>query len=299
MQSTTKTYNQSFLATVSLFFKHMAALTKMRLSLLVVFSADIAYLFALDTFSWQKLILISIAGYLITGASNAINQIYEKESDKLMDRTKSRPLPSNQMSVITATIIAGVFGVGGISLLAIYFNIFSGLLGALALISYAFIYTPFKKISPIAVFIGAIPGAMPLLIGWTAATNSIGLGGVLLFTIQFFWQIPHFWAIAWVLDDDYKKAGFSLLPSAEGRTRGAALQNIPYLVGLIIVSCLPYYLGLTGAISCIVLVLIGMFYLWKGVQLATDLSLKSAKQLMFASFIYLPIAFIALLIDKI
>lgn len=298
MQST-KSYNQSYLASVSLFFRHIAALTKMRLSLLVVFSADMAYLFAVDHYSWQNLVLISFAGYLITGASNAINQIFEKDSDKLMERTKNRPLPSNEMSVITATIIAGICGVSGILILSIYFNIFSGLLGALALISYAFIYTPFKKISPIAVFIGAIPGAMPLLIGWTAATNSIGLGGILLFTIQFFWQIPHFWAIAWVLDDDYKKAGFSLLPSSEGRTRGAALQNIPYLVGLIIVSCLPYYLGLTGAISCIVLVLIGMFYLWRGVQLATDLSLKSAKQLMFASFIYLPIAFIALLMDKI
>ena len=250
---------------LSLKLKDIMELTKFRLSFLVVFSAVMAYLlanpFAAD---WLKITLLSLGGFLVTASSNTINQLIEKDTDKLMDRTKNRPLPAGRMKPIEAYLIAGFTGVIGIFILGVVFNPVSGLLGALALISYAFIYTPFKKISPVAVFIGAIPGSMPLLIGWTAATGTIGLGGILLFTIQFFWQIPHFWSIAWLLNEDYQKAGYHLLPSSNGKNRTTALQNIPYLVCLIAVSTLPYAFGFTGIISLAISLIAGLFFLIKG-----------------------------------
>ena len=285
---------------LSLKLKDIMELTKFRLSFLVVFSAVMAYLlanpFAAD---WLKITLLSLGGFLVTASSNTINQLIEKDTDKLMDRTKNRPLPAGRMKPIEAYLIAGFTGVIGIFILGVVFNPVSGLLGALALISYAFIYTPFKKISPVAVFIGAIPGSMPLLIGWTAATGTIGLGGILLFTIQFFWQIPHFWSIAWLLNEDYQKAGYHLLPSSDGKNRTTALQNIPYLVCLIAVSTLPYAFGFTGIISLAFSLIAGLFFLIKGIQLATDISDKSARSLMFASFMYIPVVFIAFVLDKI
>ena len=285
---------------LSLKLKDIMELTKFRLSFLVVFSAVMAYLlanpFAAD---WLKITLLSLGGFLVTASSNTINQLIEKDTDKLMDRTKNRPLLAGRMKPIEAYLIAGFTGVIGIFILGVVFNPVSGLLGALALISYAFIYTPFKKISPVAVFIGAIPGSMPLLIGWTAATGTIGLGGILLFTIQFFWQIPHFWSIAWLLNEDYQKAGYHLLPSSDGKNRTTALQNIPYLVCLIAVSTLPYAFGFTGIISLAISLIAGLFFLIKGIQLATDISDKSARSLMFASFMYIPVVFIAFVLDKI
>ena len=285
---------------LSLKLKDIMELTKFRLSFLVVFSAVMAYLlanpFAAD---WLKITLLSLGGFLVTASSNTINQLIEKDTDKLMDRTKNRPLPAGRMKPIEAYLIAGFTGVIGIFILGVVFNPVSGLLGALALISYAFIYTPFKKISPVAVFIGAIPGSMPLLIGWTAATGTIGLGGILLFTIQFFWQIPHFWSIAWLLNEDYQKAGYHLLPSSDGKNRTTALQNIPYLVCLIAVSTLPYAFGFTGIISLAISLIAGLFFLIKGIQLATDISDKSARSLMFASFMYITVVFIAFVLDKI
>ncbi len=291
----------SFGKVVSLKLKDIMELTKFRLSFLVVFSAVMAYALALQTLSidWLNIFFLSVGGFLVTAASNTINQIIEKDTDKLMDRTKNRPLPAGRMKQVEAYLIGGICGVSGIAILGVIFNPVSGLLGALALISYAFIYTPFKKISPAAVFIGAIPGSMPLLIGWTAATGSIGLGGIVLFAIQFFWQIPHFWSIAWLLNDDYAKGGYQLLPSTEGKTRTTALQNIPYLICLIAVGLLPYALGLTGTISLAVSLIAGLFFLVNGIQLATDLSDKSARKLMFASFIYIPVVFIAFVLDKI
>ncbi|MFN8260215.1 MAG: heme o synthase [Chitinophagales bacterium] len=290
----------SFFKLLSLKAKDIMELTKFRLSFLVVFSAVMAYLLACtDKIEWLNIALLSLGGFLVTASSNTINQLIEKDTDRMMDRTKFRPLPSGRMKPIEAYLIAGCTGVLGIFILGALFNPISGLLGALALISYAFIYTPFKKISPVAVFIGAIPGSMPLLIGWTAATGSIGLGGVILFSIQFFWQIPHFWSIAWLLNDDYKKAGYYLLPSADGKNRTTALQNIPYLLCLIAVSVLPYVFGFSGLISLVVSVIAGLFFLIKGIQLATDISDSSAKKLMFASFLYIPVVFIALVLDKI
>ncbi|MDB5227690.1 MAG: Protoheme farnesyltransferase [Bacteroidota bacterium] len=290
----------SFGKLVSLKVKDITELTKFRLSFLVVFSAVMAYLLALHATSVDalKIIFLSLGGFLVTASSNTINQIIEKDSDKLMDRTKNRPLPAGRMRSVEAYLIAGITGVAGIFILGVMFNPISGLLGALALISYAFIYTPFKKISPGAVFIGAIPGSIPLLIGWTAATGSIGIGGVVLFAVQFFWQIPHFWSIAWLLNDDYLKGGYKLLPG-DGKTRTTALQTIPYLLCLIAVSVLPYAFGMCGKISLAVSLITGLFFLIKGIQLATDLSDKSARKMMFASFIYIPVVFISFVIDKI
>ena len=290
----------SFFKILSLKLKDILELTKLRLSLLVVFSAIMAYLLAIETaVVWSNVFFLFLGGFLVTASSNTVNQIIEKDLDKLMTRTQNRPLPAGRMRLVEAYMIAGITGVSGILILAFYFNTLSGLLGALALISYAFIYTPFKRISPVSVFIGAIPGSIPLLIGYTAASGTIGTIGIVLFTIQFFWQIPHFWSIAWLLDEDYKKAGYFLLPSNEGKTRNTALQNIPYLIGLLAVSTLPYILNISGIASLIVSLIAGIYFLSAGIQLATDLTDKSARKLMFASFIYLPIVFLALVIDKI
>ncbi len=288
----------SVMTSICLKIRDIMELTKFRLSFLVVFSAVMAYLMAAESYSRISVLLLSLGGFLVTASSNTINQIIEKDLDKLMSRTQNRPLPAGRMKLVEAYIIAGLCGVSGIFILGFYFNALSGLLGALALLSYAFIYTPFKRISPMAVFIGAIPGSLPLLIGYTAATGTIGLEGLLLFAIQFFWQIPHFWAIAWLLDEDYKKAGYFLLPSSDGKTRKTALQNIPFLLGLILMSVLPYYFKLSGLTSLIIVLIMGFYFLTAGIQLATDLNDKSAKKLMFASFIYLPVVFIALVLDK-
>lgn len=295
---TKATYQSTLSLSIKKWIAIFSAITKLRLSLLVVFSAVMAYWFANVNLNAKAFILLSIAGFLVTASSIIINQIFEKDTDKLMDRTKNRPLPTQQISVVFASVLAGIFGVIGISILGFYFNPISGLLGALSLISYGFIYTPFKKISPIAVFIGAVPGSLPLLIGWTAATGSIGLGGVILFFIQFFWQIPHFWAIAWLAHEDYNKAGFHLLPNNE-KSRNSALANIPYLMFLILVSTLPYFLGMTGLVSLFISILAGIYFLIQGIQLSIDLNNKSALKLMFASFFYLPIVLIALNLDKI
>lgn len=273
-------------------------MTKLRLSLLVVFSAVMSYWFAGVNHSVEKFIILGFSGFCVTASSIIINQILERESDKLMKRTQNRPLPTNQVSVVTASIISGIMGVAGIAILGFYFNPISGLLGALSLISYSFIYTPFKKIAPSAVFVGAVPGSIPLLIGWTAATGSIGMGGIILFLIQFFWQIPHFWAIAWLSNDDYNKAGMQLLPNNE-KSRSTALLNIPYLIFLIIVSTVPYFLGMTGVVSLIISIMAGFYFLMQAIQLSIDCSDKSALKLMFASFFYLPIVLIALNLDKI
>ena len=293
--------NLSLAKIVSLKLKDIGELTKIRLSLLVVFSAVMSYLLALPkgTIDWVNVLFLALGGFLITASSNTINQIIEKDTDKLMDRTKNRPLPANRMKPIEAYLIAGCAGVTGIFILGVYFNMMSGFLGAISLISYAFIYTPFKKISPIAVFIGAIPGSMPLLIGWTCVTGTITIGGIVLFAIQFFWQIPHFWSIAWLLNDDYQKAGYHLLPSNQGKNRTTALQNIPYLVCLIAVSIIPYFLGIVGINALVIALIAGFAFLVYGIQLATDLTDKSARKLMFASFFYIPLVFIGFVLDKI
>jgi len=274
-------------------------LAKVRLSFLVVFSSVMAYLFEGVSYSWVDLFLLATGGFLVTASANTINQILEKDTDKLMARTQNRPLPSGELQVLEATVFAGVLGVGGIALLGMFFNPLSGLLASLSLLIYAFIYTPFKKISPASVFIGAFPGALPLLIGSTAAAGHITIAGFSMFIIQFLWQMPHFWAIAWLLNDDYAKGGFTLLPAGSGKSRDAAFQILPYNVLLLIASALPFFIGVSGYISLIVAFICGFAFLYTAIQLCIDLSDKSAKRLMFASFFYIPVVQIALVLDKI
>jgi heme o synthase len=276
-----------------------AQMGKLRLSSLVVFSAVMAFLFEGSSFTWLSLLWLSIGGLLVTVSANTINQIIEKETDKLMERTAQRPLPLGNLSMTEATLFAGLCGITGVAVLAYFFNPLSGLLGALSLLMYAFIYTPFKKLSPASVFIGAVPGAMPLLIGSTAAAGQVTSAGILMFSVQFLWQMPHFWAIAWLLNNDYAKAGFSLLPSGKGKSRDAALQNIPYLIALLLLSVLAYVLGFVGIYALVVSMICGVYFLYCGVQLCIDISDKSAKRLMFASFFYIPVVQIAFVLDRI
>lgn len=272
-------------------------LVKFRLSFIVVFSAGIGYVFAGGDMHYFGLFLL--AGFLITAASNALNQIIEVETDKLMGRTANRPLPAGRMQSTEAIISAGAMGISGIVLMWLLFNPISALLGALSLLSYAFIYTPVKRISPLAVFVGAFPGAVPPLIGWAAATGSLGEMAIILFVIQFMWQFPHFWAIAWVAFDDYKRAGFQLLPSVSGQSKASAFHVLMYTIFLIPISLIPFLSGFTGSVSAIIIALTGLGFLFQAIQLYKQCDVKSAKKLMFGSFLYLPIVLIALFFDRI
>lgn len=277
-------------------------LFKLRLSMLVVFSADIAYLLGTSGYiNWEELIALSFGGGMITFASNALNQVLEKDYDKIMKRTSDRPLPAARMSLSEAVLAAGLMAVLGGLVLFLYFNPLTYVLGMLSLISYAFIYTPMKRVSPVSVWIGAVPGALPLLIGWVAATGEIGIGGLFLFSVQFFWQFPHFWAIAWVAHEDYTKAGYYLLPTKEkdGRNKQTALQIVAYALILIPLSIVPYLLGLTGYWGSIVMFLTGIVYTWSAIRLYKECSHKAALRVMFTSFLYVPIVYLTLFADKI
>lgn len=297
--SKANTYNLTWQLAAKAKLRDYAQLTKVRLSSLVVFSAVMAYIFVFDgNIQWLNVVLLGAAGWMITAASNTINQVIEKKEDRLMERTKDRPLATRRMSTYEAVLLAGLLGTAGIAILGFHFNALSGLLGALALISYAFIYTPFKKISAAAVFVGAVPGAMPLLIGCTAATGELSLLAFTLFGIQFIWQMPHFWSIAWLMNKDYAQAGYHLLPANGEKDRATAWHNIPYLVLLILAGATPFILGITGIVSLIIIALAGAYFLKCGIQLVIDLTDQSAKKLMFASFIYIPVTLIALVADK-
>lgn len=276
-----------------------ALLGKLRLSLLVVFSAVITYSLGVDHPSFQNLSVLALGGCLITFAANALNQVLEKDYDKLMARTAQRPLPAGRMEVAEAVLAAGLMSVLGLFLLA-SFNPLTAVLGAVSLVSYAFIYTPMKRVSPAAVWIGAVPGALPMAIGWTAATGKLGSEALALFSIQFIWQFPHFWAVAWVAYEDYAKAGFYLLPSRQldGRNKSTALQAVAYAALLIPVSFLPWMLGITGIVSAVVLTILACLFTFAAVQLYAQCTRKAALRLMFSSLIYLSVALIVLLLDK-
>jgi protoheme IX farnesyltransferase len=271
-------------------------LVKFRLSFIVVFSAGIGYLFADGAQSGFLFFLLG--GFLITAASNALNQVLEIDTDKLMARTADRPLAALRMPPAEATLAAGIFALTGIGILWYFFNPVSALIGALSLISYAFVYTPVKKISPVAVLIGAFPGAAPPVIGVAAATGNITETALILFAIQFIWQFPHFWSIAWVAYDDYAKAGFYLLPSTSGKTRASASRIVMYTLLLIPVGLLPFALQMSGLISSIVTGAAGILFLWQAYRLYRTCDEKDARMMMFGSFLYLPVVFISLLIDK-
>ncbi len=280
-------------------------LLKPNLSGMVVFSSVIGYLmapnisFAWNDFGlWQRVITLFIGGMMVTGGANTINQILERDSDRLMKRTRLRPLPDGRMGETEAWIFAALTGVVGAVVLGYYFNPLAGMLSFLSLLLYAFAYTPMKKIHPIAVLIGAIPGALPPLIGWVAATGSMDIGGIVLFTLQFFWQFPHFWAIAWVAFDDYNNAGIRMLPTRERETRFTAVQCMLYSLVLIPMAMVPQRLGMVGTTGMWVCMAAGILYFVASVAFYFKNDYKSARRVMFASFIYLPSILLALVIDK-
>ncbi len=278
--------------------KDYAIFFKMRLTSLVAFSSTFGYLIAAENFVWADFIVLTIGGLLITGAANGFNQIIERDLDKVMDRTKKRPLVTGRMSINEAYLVAGISSTTGILLLWFVINPLAALLGALGLFLYVAVYTPMKQISPWAVFAGAFPGAIPPMLGYVAYTGSFGLEAGLLFAVQFVWQFPHFWAIAWRSHEDYNKAGFWLLPSRGGKDLTSAFMILLYSLFLVLVSTLPVIFGLVGTIGMIGFLLSGWIIVKPSIKLFKERTDKMATKVMFASFIYIPIVLIAWYIDK-
>ena len=271
--------------------------TKFRLASLVIVSALSGYLFVGGNDGLEIFYLL-VGGLLVTAASNGSNQIWERELDKLMNRTSKRPLPLGHMSVREAYVIVIFSLVVGTAMLYML-NLYSALLGLFAFVSYVFIYTPMKRKSSWAVFVGAFPGAIPPMLGAIAHTNEFGLIPGVLFFVQFTWQFPHFWAIAWVAYDDYKAGGFSLLPSKKGKSKESAFQIVVYSLALIPFSLLPWILGWTGTVSMVVATVLGAAFFFYAYRLFLTCDVKDAKKLMFASFFYLPIIQFLYVFDKI
>lgn len=275
-------------------------LIKFTLSFTVVFSCVICYLLApkVIAYNWVMIIILFVAGMLVTGSANAINQSVEKDTDAMMKRTAKRPVASGRMSQAEAYIFAFISGVLGVALMWYFFNLSAALLSAFSLFLYAFIYTPLKKINSIAVLVGAFPGALPCLIGWVAGNDDFAIGGWILFGIQFLWQFPHFWAIAWVAHQDYSKAGFKLLPADKGPTKFTAVQAIMYSALMIPVGILPKVFGMTGNISLWIVLAANLFMVIQSIRLYNEMDVNAARRVMFSSYIYLPIVLLALLADK-
>ena len=286
---------QKILMNIRLFFE----LIKFRLSFLVTFSAVFGFLLSSNYINYFSLFILIISGFFITGSSIINNQIIEKDSDKLMNRTKNRPLPTNKISSRNALFISLALCITGLILMVLFLNKLTALLSFFSLIIYTFLYTPLKKVGPIAVFVGAIPGALPPLIGWAASTNDISLEALIIFSIQFIWQFPHFWAIAWVSDDDYKRAGFKLLPNNGKKNFSTAVNIMTYTMFLIPLGLLPTIFGITGLISGVVAVVCAILFLIQTLRLIKDYSKTSALRIMFGSFIYLPVVQLAYIFDKI
>ena len=280
--------------------KIFISLTKARLALSVVFSSIAGYFLAVDTVDFNELILLVLGGYSIVGASNSFNQIIEKDKDVLMDRTKNRPLPAKQITTQNAFWISVFLTL--IGLLCLYFiNYKTAFFAAISVFLYTCVYTPLKPITPLSVFVGAIPGAIPFMLGWVAATGSFGIEPGTLFMIQFFWQFPHFWALGWMLDDDYKKAGFIMLPTGN-RDKSTALQIILYIIWMMIISIFPFT-GLTGDLtlsfgSTIAILMLGIIMLVLAINLYNKMDISSARKLFYSSVLYLTLIQIIYLIDK-
>ena len=289
--------------------KDYLLLIKPSLSIMVVFSSVMS--FALTKGSadyvnfWKMILLLFAGGMLVTGSANAINQVVEKDTDAKMKRTAKRPVAAGRMSVQEGWTFAIITGVAGVFILGYFFNTLTAGLAALSLFLYAFIYTPLKKVNSIAVLMGAIPGAMPCLIGWAAGDNNLSTGGWILFAFQFFWQFPHFWAIAWVAHKDYSAVGFKLLPADEGPTKFTALQTIMYSLLLIPVTLAPYFTGMcsyddvAGKISLGLIALANLFMIGRCVTLYRKMDVSSARKVMFGSYMYLPVVMLALLLSKV
>ena len=275
-------------------------ITKMRLSLSVVFSSIAGYLLGADVVSVYHILLLSLGGYFMVGASNAFNQIIERDLDALMDRTKFRPIPAGRMSVNSAFLLASLFTIFGIIILYII-NPQTAMFGAISIFLYTSAYTPLKTKTPLAVFVGAIPGAIPFMLGWVAATNDFGIEPGTLFMLQFVWQFPHVWAIGWFLHDDYQKAGFNMLPTGK-QDKATATQTIMYTVWTIIVSIAPVF-GFTGRLQltilgAVIVGVIGLVMLYYAIQLFKKRTVLSARQLMLASVIYITLVQVVYVADK-
>ena len=274
-------------------------LLKFRLSFLVAFSCGFGYVLASMEVNWVTLAMLFLGGFLLSGSSVIINQIIEKDLDRLMVRTMNRPLPTYRVSVNEASTVAICCLLAGVAILMLYTNVLTTILSVVSMILYGFVYTPLKRVGPVAVFVGAIPGALPPLLGWVAATGSISHEALIIFGIQFIWQFPHFWAIAWVSDDDYKRAGFKLLPSGGEKDLNTAVQIMIYTMFLIPLGLLPATFGITGLNSAIVVTVCGVLFFAQTFSLMKSGDRKSALKIMFGSFLYLPIVQIAYLLDKV
>ena len=279
-------------------WSNFTKLIKLRLTLLVVFSASICYLIGCKVngvIMWGNWSLLILGGFLVTSAANCFNEIIEKDLDKLMKRTKDRPIPAGNMTTGQALVMGLGMGISGTYVLGTL-NVLTGLLSVFSILLYAFAYTPLKRKSPIAVFVGAIPGALPPLIGYVAAYGKIDVIALILFGIQFVWQFPHFWAIAWVLDDDYKLAGFRLLPTGE-RDRASAIITFIFTLILLPVSLLPTLYGFGGYFVGGVSLLCSLVFLYQAFNLMRTLQVEAARKLMFGSFLYLPVVQLMFLFD--
>ena len=282
-------------------------LIKPSLSIMVVFSSVISYLLTpkVVEYDLKMIVLLFAGGLLVTGSANAINQVMEKNTDAVMMRTKNRPVAAGRMSQQEGWAFAIIAGAIGIYILGFFFNWLSAGLALFSLFLYGFIYTPLKKINSMAVFAGAFPGALPCLIGWAAGDDKLSAGGWVLFAMQFLWQFPHFWAIAWIAHKDYTVAGFKLLPAEGGPTKFTAAQGLIYSLLFLPASLMPYFMqmcrydDLRGIISLTIIILANIFLIRRSVQLYRKMDMKSARRVMFGSYIYLPVVLLALLMSKV
>lgn len=274
-------------------------LLKFRLSFLVAFSCAFGFVLATPVVDYGKLLMVFLGGFLLSGASITINQIIEKDLDRLMTRTMNRPLPTGRLSIAEAFGFSMVCFIASMVLLIMFTNPLTVILSLVSMILYSFVYTPLKRVGSIAVFVGAIPGALPPLLGWVAATGAISHEALIIFGIQFIWQFPHFWAIAWVADEDYKKAGFKLLPYGGKKDLNTAIQIMIYTLFLLPLGLLPAKFGITGINSAIIATVCGVLFLAQTFSLLKTGSRQSALRIMFGSFLYLPIVQIAYLWDKV
>ncbi|MEO8820673.1 MAG: protoheme IX farnesyltransferase [Ginsengibacter sp.] len=305
--------------TISSKVKDYFILIKFTLSFMVVFSSVVCYLLAPNVeYNLSSVLVLFFAGLCITGSASAINQTVERKTDALMKRTANRPVAAGRMSVKEAWIFSIIAGSIGIIIMGYWFNVASAILSLFSLFLYAFVYTPLKRVNAISVIVGAIPGALPCLIGWVAGTGYLNpfasfqgvlsngevahfmnYGGYILFAIQFFWQFPHFWAIAWLAHKDYDKAGFKLLPSREGTTKFSAMQTVVYSLMMVPIGMLPYYFHIGGILSFWILLICNLWMVFVSILLVIKMNSAAARRVMFSSYFYLMIVFLALLVDKV
>jgi len=284
-------------------FANFVAITKARLAISVVFSTIAGYLLGIESWensSWLTVLLLVIGGYCMVGASNVFNQIIEVDLDALMDRTKNRPLPAGEITKNQALLLGSILTAVGLVILYCI-NPKTAMFAAISIFMYVSLYTPLKTVTPLSVFVGAFPGAIPYMLGWVAATGHFGIEAGALFMIQFFWQFPHFWAIGWFLYDDYKKAGFFMLPTGE-RDKKTALQTILYTIWMILASLIPVF-GITGRLyltkaSAVIIFLLGIWMLYSAVKLYQEMDAKAARKLMIVSVTYISLIQIIFVLDK-